>query len=183
MKKKTILKKTAVLLLTAALLVTGAGLTKMEARAAESSTETASLDLADGNYSVKVTMEGGSGRASISSPTVLTVKDGEATAKIEWSSSHYDYMKIGDVQYDPVNEDGNSVFQIPVTVFDEPVEVVADTTAMSVPHEIEYTLTFDSTSLKSENAVVTQQRIIMLVVIIAAAVTIYLIKKKKAKKM
>lgn len=61
-------------------------------------------------------------------------------------------MKVGDVQYDPVNEEGNSVFQIPVTVFDEPMEVVADTTAMSVPHEIEYTLTFNSASLKSEKS-------------------------------
>ena len=165
------------------LLATGAGLPKMEVRAAENSTEMAGLDLADGKYAVDVTLEGGSGRASISSPTILTVENGKITAKIEWSSSHYDYMKIGDVQYDPVNEDGNSVFQIPVTAFDEPVEVVADTTAMSVPHEIEYTLTFDSASLKSENAVVTQQRIIMLLVIIAAAVTIVLIKKKKAKKM
>ncbi len=182
MKKKTILKKAAGLLLTAVLLTAGVGVQNMTVQAAESS-ETEGLDLADGKYSVKVTMEGGSGRASISSPTVLTVKDGEATARIEWSSSHYDYMKIGDVQYDPVNEDGNSVFQIPVTVFDEPVEVVADTTAMSVPHEIEYTLTFDSASLKSENAVVNQQRIIMLVVIVAAAATIYLIKKKKAKKL
>ena len=92
-------------------------------------------------------------------------------------------MKVGDVQYDPVNEEGNSVFQIPVTVFDEPMEIVADTTAMSVPHEIEYTLTFNSASLKSEKSVVTQQRIIMLVVIVAAAVTIVLVKKKKAKKM
>lgn len=183
MKKKTILKKAAGLLLTAVLLASGAGLQKMEVQAAESSTEAAGLDLADGKYAVDVTLGGGSGRAGISSPTVLTVKDGEATARIEWSSSHYDYMKIGDVQYDPVNKDGNSVFQIPVTVFDEPVEVIADTTAMSVPHEIEYTFTFDSASLKPENAVVTRQRIVMLVVIIAAAVTIYLIKKKKAKKM
>lgn len=183
MKKKTILKKTAGLLLAAVLLTAGAGVQNMTVQAAESSTEPAGSDLADGKYSVKVTMEGGSGRASISSPTILTVENGQATARIEWSSSHYDYMKIGDVQYDPVNEDGNSVFQIPVTVFDEPVEVVADTTAMSVPHEIDYTFTFDSASLKSEKAVVTRQRTVMLVVIIAAAVTIYLIKKKKAKKM
>ena len=183
MKKKTILKKAAGLLLAAVLLTAGAGVQNMTVQAAESSNEPAGLDLADGKYSVEVTMEGGSGRASISSPTILTVENGQATARIEWSSSHYDYMKIGDVQYDPVNEDGNSVFQIPVTVFDEPVEVVADTTAMSVPHEIDYTFTFDSASLKSEKAVVTQQRIVMLVVIIAAAVTIVLIKKKKAKKM
>ena len=183
MKKKTILKKAAGLLLAAVLLTAGAGVQRLTVQAAESSTESVSLDLADGKYAVDVTLEGGSGRATISSPTILTVENGQVTARIEWSSSHYDYMKVDGEQYDPVNEDGNSVFQIPVTVFDEPVEVVADTTAMSVPHEIEYTLTFDSVSLKSENAVVTQQRIVMLVVIVAAAVTIVLIKKKKAKKM
>ena len=32
--------------------------------------------------------------------------------------------------------------------FDKPVTVIADTTAMSEPHEIEYTLTFDSSSVK-----------------------------------
>ena len=169
--------------LAAVLLATGAGSQNMAVQAAESSTESVSSDLADGKYAVDVTLEGGSGRATISSPAILTVENGQATARIEWSSSHYDYMKVGDVQYDPVNEEGNSVFQIPVTVFDEPMEVVADTTAMSVPHEIEYTLTFNSASLRSEKSVVTQQRIIMLVVIVAAAVTIVLIKKKKAKKM
>lgn len=183
MKMKTILTKTAGILLAAVLLATGAGSQNMPVQAAESSTESISSDLADGKYAVDVTLEGGSGRATISSPAILTVENGQATARIEWSSSHYDYMKVGDVQYDPVNEEGNSVFQIPVTVFDEPMEVVADTTAMSVPHEIEYTLTFNSASLKSEKSVVTQQRIIMLVVIVAAAVTIVLVKKKKAKKM
>ena len=183
MKMKTILTKTAGILLAAVLLATGAGSQNMAVQAAESSTESVSSDLADGKYAVDVTLEGGSGRATISSPAILTVENGQATARIEWSSSHYDYMKVGDVQYDPVNEEGNSVFQIPVTVFDEPMEIVADTTAMSVPHEIEYTLTFNSASLKSEKSVVTQQRIIMLVVIVAAAVTIVLVKKKKAKKM
>ena len=183
MKTKTILTKTAGILLAAVLLATGAGAQNMAVQAAESGTESVSSDLADGKYAVDVTLEGGSGRATISSPAILTVENGQATARIEWSSSHYDYLKVGDVQYDPVNEEGNSVFQIPVTAFDEPMEVVADTTAMSVPHEIEYTLTFDSASLKSEKSVVTQQRIIMLVVIVAAAVTIVLVKKKKAKKM
>ena len=166
MKMKTILTKTAGILLAAVLLATGAGSQNMAVQAAESSTESVSSDLADGKYAVDVTLEGGSGRATISSPAILTVENGQATARIEWSSSHYDYMKVGDVQYDPVNEEGNSVFQIPVTVFDEPMEVVAD-----------------SASLKSEKSVVTQQRIIMLVVIVAAAVTIVLVKKKKAKKM
>ena len=42
------------------------------------------------------------------------------------------------------------MFEIPVTVFDRKMAVAADTTAMSTPHEIEYTLLFDSSSIKTE---------------------------------
>ena len=41
------------------------------------------------------------------------------------------------------------MFEIPVQYFDRPVTVYADTTAMSTPHEIEYTLTVDSASLQA----------------------------------
>ncbi len=68
---------------------------------------------------------------------------------IAWSSSNYDYMLVDGVQYDPVNTEGNSVFEIPVTAFDTPVAVQADTTAMSQPYLIDYTLTFDSASIQS----------------------------------
>ena len=94
-----------------------------------------------------VALEGGSGRSEIASPAVLLVQDGQPYIRIEWDSSHYDYMKVEDVTYLPVNAEGNSVFEIPVPVFDEPVTVIGDTTAMSVPHEIEYTLTVDSASI------------------------------------
>ena len=106
------------------------------------------LNLKDGDYTAEVKMEGGSGKASVTSPAKFTVKDGEVTASVEWSSPYYDYMLIGDEKYEPVNEDGNSVFEIPVDGFDYPMEVVADTVAMSTPHEIEYTLQFDSASIK-----------------------------------
>ena len=97
------------------------------------------LNLKDGEYTAEVTMEGGSGRATIDSPTDISV-----TAEIKWSSSHYDYMLVDGEKFLPVNTEGNSVFEIPVAEFDEPMAVTADTTAMSVPHEIEYTLTFAS---------------------------------------
>ena len=103
--------------------------------------------LEDGQYTVEVTLEGGSGKAAVSSPALLTVEDGNYTAEIEWSSPYYDYMILDGETYLPVNESGNSVFELPVTVFDEPVDVIADTTAMSTPHEIEYTLTFASASV------------------------------------
>ena len=107
----------------------------------------ASLQLADGVYSVEVALTGGSGKARVESPAHLTVSDGVCTAEIVWGSKNYDYMKVEGVQYFPINTEGNSAFEIPVTVFDRPMAVIADTVAMSQPHEISYSLLFDSSSL------------------------------------
>ena len=111
-------------------------------------TTVADLDLADGAYTVDVTMAGGTGRASIESPATLTIQDGKATATITWSSPNYDYMIVDDVKYTPTNAEGNSTFQIPVEFFDSGMRVIADTTAMSQPYEVEYTLNFDSSTIK-----------------------------------
>ena len=46
------------------------------------------------------------------------------------SSSASDYMAVYGKKYLPVSEEGNSAFQIPVYVFDVPMHVAADTTAM-----------------------------------------------------
>ncbi len=107
--------------------------------------------LEDGIYSIEVSLEGGSGKASITSPAVLMVKNGEAHLQIEWSSSHYDYMIVEGKKYYPVNEEGNSVFEIPVLSMDSPQNVIADTTAMSTSHEVAYTITCDSTSIVGED--------------------------------
>lgn len=108
------------------------------------------VDLEDGTYTAEVTLEGGSGRASIESPATLTVKDGKVTASIVWSSPNYDYMLVNDEKYLPVNTEGNSAFEIPVATFDTALDVIADTVAMSKPHEIEYKITFDSSTIKAE---------------------------------
>ena len=110
------------------------------------------LDKEDGEYSIQVDLEGGSGKASVTTPTLITVKDGSVTAKIQWSSSNYDYMIVDGEKYLPVNEEGsNSEFEIPVTALDEGMPVIADTTAMGAPHEINYTLTFYSESIGSKS--------------------------------
>ena len=103
---------------------------------------------ADGTYTCDVTLEGGSGRAAVDSPAALTVADGKMTATIVWSSPNYDYMIVDGEKYLPTNTEGNSTFEIPVAALDTALDVTADTVAMSTPHEIEYTLTFDSASLK-----------------------------------
>ena len=105
--------------------------------------------LADGSYTIELTMEGGSGRASIQSPTQITVADGAATATLEWSSPNYDYMLVNGEKYLPVNTEGNSVFEVPVEALDAPLTMIGDTVAMSTPHEVEYTVTFHSETLES----------------------------------
>ena len=101
---------------------------------------------ADGSYTCEVMLEGGSGRATVDSPAALTVADGKMTATIVWSSPNYDYMIVDGEKYLPTNTEGNSTFEIPVSALGVPLSVVADTVAMSTPHEIEYTLTFSAPS-------------------------------------
>ena len=110
------------------------------------------LDLDDGEYTAEVVLSGGSGRASVQSPAGLTLKnsrsaEAEVTAELVWSSANYDYMVVEGEKYLPEIADGHSVFRIPVTCFDRNMAVIADTTAMSQAHEIEYSLRFDSASL------------------------------------
>lgn len=109
-----------------------------------------SLGLEDGNYTVDVTLEGGSGRTSVESPAKLKIEGGKAYATIIFSSPNYDYMMVDGEKYLPVNTEGNSTFEIPVSGFDWKMAVSADTTAMSTPHEIEYTLYFDSSTINKE---------------------------------
>ena len=103
----------------------------------------------DGTYTIELTMEGGSGRASIQSPAQLAIADGAATAILEWSSPNYDYMLVNGEKYLPVNTEGNSVFEVPVEALDAPLTMIGDTVAMSTPHEVEYTVTFHSDTLQN----------------------------------
>ena len=100
---------------------------------------------------IREALTGGSGRATVDSPAAITVKDGKIYATIVWSSPNYDYMIVDGEKYLPTNTEGNSTFEIPVSALDTALDVTADTVAMSTPHEIEYTLTFDSASLKAND--------------------------------
>lgn len=105
----------------------------------------------DGTYTAAVTLEGGTGRATIESPAVLHCENGRFRAVIVWSSPNFDYMKVDGEKYELISEPGgNSTFEIPVSAFDQKLDVIADTVAMSEPHEVEYTLYFDSATLQKQ---------------------------------
>ena len=111
-----------------------------------------SLGLEDGDYLVDVSLSGGSGRAKLASPAELHVENGACTATLVWGSKNYDYMRIGETRYLPLPNRETSTFEIPVEIFDHNVAVIADTVAMSEPHEIEYRLLFSSESLQLQDS-------------------------------
>lgn len=159
-----------------------------EDRNIEENTETESdavkMNLEDGEYSIQVDLEGGSGKAGISSPTLFEIRNGLAYAKLQWSSPNYDYMIVNGKKYLPINEEGmNSVFEIPVTAMDEPVSVIADTIAMGSPREVEYTLLFYSDSIGSKGQLPQEaaKRVVAvaLVIIIGGGILNYFVNKRK----
>ena len=142
------------------------------------------LDMPDGEYSIEVNMTGGSGRASVSSPTWLIVEDGKAYARLLWSSSYYDYMIVGGTKYLNQTTDGsNSTFKIPITALDDEIDVIADTTAMGDPVEIEYHLTFYSGTIGEKNLIPQEAAIVVLelalVVIVVGGILNYILKKRR----
>ena len=142
------------------------------------------IDKEDGEYSIQVDLEGGSGKATVTSPTILTVKDGQAYAQIQWSSSNYDYMIVDGEKYLPTNEEGmNSVYEIPILSMDEGMPVITDTVAMGAPHEIEYTLTFYSDSIGSKSQLPQEaaKRVVAvaMVIIVGGGILNYFVNKKR----
>ena len=111
-----------------------------------------------------VILEGGSGKASVESPCPVLERSGELLAVITWSSSHYDFMVIDGEKILPVNTEGNSKFEVPLKSVarssdtsqmaslpeDCEMQVQADTTAMSTPHLVDYTLSFRFFKTKEE---------------------------------
>ena len=142
------------------------------------------FDKEDGEYSIQVELEGGSGKASVTSPTLFTVEDGHGYAQLQWSSSNYDYMIVDGEKYLPTSEEGmNSVFEIPILALDEPVSVIADTTAMGAPHEIDYTLTFYSDSIGSKSQLPQEaaKRVVAvaMVIIVGGGILNYFVNKRR----
>lgn len=137
--------------------------------------------LKDGSYTISVKLSGGSGRASVKSPATMSVKDGIPLARIEWSSPNYDYMILNGEKILPLANEQNSVFELPVLVFDKAMSVFADTTAMSTPHEILYQLEF-SLETAQRKGFSLAALIILATALLTAALAIFFIMRLCLKK-
>lgn len=141
--------------------------------------------LQDGSYAVEVSMEGGSGKASVETPALMEVREGRCYARIVWSSSNYDYMIVDGKKYEnQAGENENSTFMIPIPGFDEDIELTADTLAMGEPHEITYIFRFYADSIADESSLPREgaKRVLMMAAVIITAGGIlnhYMNKKRK----
>lgn len=96
--------------------------------------------LKDGVYTPdSFSWSGGTGKVSITCSKV-TVTGGQAYATITFSSPHYQYVKAnGNVYYPSAKTGSSTSFVIPVEL-NKNNSVVGMTTAMSMAHEIKYTI-------------------------------------------
>lgn len=133
----------------------------------------------DGNYTIEVTLKGGSGRTTIDSPTSLEVENGIMTAEIVWSSSNYNYMEIDGEKYYPISGEDTSTFLIEVPALDTEIPMSAETLAMSKPHTIEYTLEFDSSTIKESGTFTISTAMICGAVLLAGVMAGIIAKRKK----
>ena len=81
---------------------------------------------------------GGSGKVTITCPAVW-MEGEQAMAVIAFSSPHYTYVKVDGVEYPCTHDDATSTAEIPVSL-NRAMEIAAQTTAMSAPHEVAYTI-------------------------------------------
>ena len=160
------MKRTLTLILTVLMLCTllfGCGQKSGDGDPQDTNTEPA---LADGVYTADFSTDSSMFHVNEASKGkgTLTVENGQMTIHISLPSKSIlnlfcgtaeDARKDGAALLQPTTDtvtysDGLSEevngFDIPVPALDTPLAVVGDTTAMSTPHEIDYTLTFDASS-------------------------------------
>ena len=95
--------------------------------------------LPEGEYAPDgFTYSGGSGKVTISCPQI-SVTGGAATATLVFSSPNYPRLVVDGAEYTAEHEGKTSAFTVPVRV-NEDMTIVGTTTAMSQPHDIEYTI-------------------------------------------
>ena len=104
-----------------------------------------SLNLADGDYLVDVSLTGG--RTKLLSPAVMSVAEGECAATLVFATTKIDYVIVDGEKILPVEVPDGVAFTVPVAGFDRGLSVIVDSTAIKPAAEVPYTVTFDSASI------------------------------------
>lgn len=102
----------------------------------------------DGTYTPEeFSFKGGSGKTTITCPEVK-VERGKIYATVVFSSSNYTKLVVGDNEYLPITGTSyeGSVFEVPA-VLNQDMEITGTTTAMTMVHDITYTIHIKLTTI------------------------------------
>ena len=168
----TYMKKLMTALFAALLLIAGPLTETVQAA------EHAPIDLRNATYTIEafVTMENGEGQ--IQTPTSIFVKEKKATAVITWDSPDYAYMIIEGEEILPKSREDGSVFWIPVTSWDEDMQIVAGK-GYSEIEEVSCVLHLDTETIKKQGNNTPLYILIVLNIILAFLNALNMIRKKK----
>ncbi len=114
----------------------------LTARAESATAIDNSTSLPDGEYAPDgFSFSGGTGKVTIECG-VVRVREGKSYAVLSFSSPKYTWVKVDGTEYDGLATEFVSQFEIPVQL-NADMRISAQTTAMSQPHEVEYTIRVD----------------------------------------
>lgn len=108
----------------------------------------------DGTYSVPVSLSGGSGRNTVVSPCTVTVSGGQIHATVIFSKvskkepPEYTYLttSLGTVYPQPYDSYSQVFYNVPIAGLGN-VNISMETTKMSTPYTLNYTLHFDASAI------------------------------------
>ena len=168
----TYMKKLMTALFAALLLVAGPLTETVQAA------EHAPIDLRNATYTIEAFVRMENGEGQIQTPTSIFVKEKKATAVITWDSPDYAYMIIEGEEILPKSREDGSVFWIPVTSWDEDMQIVVGK-GYSEIEEVSCALHLDTETIKKQGNNTPLYILIVLNIILAFLNALNMIRKKK----
>lgn len=168
----TYMKKLMTALFAALLLVAGPLTETVQAA------EHAPIDLRNATYTIEAFVRMENGEGQIQTPTSIFVKEKKATAVITWDSPDYAYMIIEGEEILPKSREDGSVFWIPVTSWDEDMQIVVGK-GYSEIEEVSCVLHLDTETIKKQGNNTPLYILIVLNIILAFLNALNMIRKKK----
>lgn len=148
------------------------------AEAAEQTAGYAPIDLKNATYTIEAMVTGNGGIGTIQTPTSIFVKEKKATVVLIWDTPAYDYMVVDGEKILAKSREGGSIFWIPVTGWDEEIQVIVGCETGTMKEEV-CSLYLDTSTVKKQGNNGPLYFLIVLNIILAFLNALNMVRKRK----
>jgi len=148
------------------------------AEAAEQTAVHAPIDLKNATYTIEAMVTGDGDLGTIQTPTSIFVKDKKATVVLIWDTPDYDYIIVDGERIQAKSREGGSIFWVPVTAWDEAMELVAGCDTGKARTE-ECSLYLDTSTIKRQGNNGPLYILIVINIILAFLNALNMVRKRK----